>query len=102
MSMTAQSVVAYDLTGSSSAAGSLLSIGVIGSAGTYFIIAAVFIFVIATFLRMPPTQVRSNRGDTSVLDDVRLGFRYVTRNPRLLHTVLSFHLVTVFGMSYVV
>jgi MFS family permease len=39
---------------------------------------------------------------TTVMQDVRLGFTHIAQNPRLLHTVVSFHLVTVMGLSYVV
>jgi MFS family permease len=82
-------------------AGALLAWPVIGAAGTYFFIAAIFVFVLATLMRIPSTPVRP-QGGNSVLQDVRLGFRYIADNPRLLHAVLSFHLVTVLGMSHIV
>ena len=80
-------------------AAALLSVPGIGAAGTYFIIAAIFIFVIATIYQLPNPPARSRDGRPSVLADVRSGFRYVRERPRLLHTVLSFHSVTILGMG---
>ena len=82
-------------------AGALLAWPVVGSAGVYFIIAAIFIVVIGTMYRIPPGRPTQKR-ETSVLQDVRLGFRYILHSPRLLHCVISFHLVTVLGLSYFV
>jgi MFS family permease len=80
-------------------AAALLSVPFIGAAGTYFIIAGIFVFVIATLYRIPPTPIRPRDSRPSVLSDVREGIAYVARRPRLLHTVLSFHVVTILGMG---
>jgi MFS family permease len=83
-------------------AGGLLAWPVVGPAGTFFIIAGIFVFVIATFFRLPPAPPRAESEDRTILEDVRAGFRHITENPLLLHTVVSFHLVTVLGLSYFV
>jgi MFS family permease len=80
-------------------AAALLSAPFIGAAGTYFFIAGIFIFVIATMYRIPPTPPRAREGRSSFLTDVREGFSYIVRRPRLLHTVVSFHVVTILGMG---
>jgi MFS family permease len=82
-------------------AGAMLAWPAIGPAWTYLFIAGVFVFVIATIFKIPSVPVRRAE-KTSVLHDVRLGFKHITDNPRLLHAVLSFHLVTVLGMSHIV
>jgi MFS family permease len=73
-----------------------------GSAGTYFIVAAMIVLVFATYLHIPNGAPRANRGQTSVFEDVRLGIGHVSSNPRLLHSIVSFYLVTMLGMSNIV
>jgi len=81
-------------------AGLLLIIA--GTAGTYFIVAAMFIGVIAAYYHIPNGPPRRDRGDTSVFQDVRLGIGHVVENPRLKHSLISFYLVTMLGMSNIV
>jgi MFS family permease len=81
-------------------AGGLLAWEVVGSAGTYFIIAAMFVFVVATIAMLPPS--RGTASNSSMLDDVRLGMRHVTENQRLFQVVVGFILVTVLGFPYIV
>ncbi|MPZ50881.1 MAG: MFS transporter [Dehalococcoidia bacterium] len=83
-------------------AGLLLAWPVIGNAGTYFIIASIFILVIITLYGIPDSPPRANRNQTNVLQDVRSGFVYILEHQRLLHSVVSFHLVTILGLSYIV
>lgn len=84
-------------------AGSLLAWPLVGSAGTYFLIASLFVFIIATFSQVPGSAPRQDRAQTSVLQDVRIGFRYLSGHPRLLRMVLGFHVVMILGSaSYVV
>ena len=80
-------------------AAALLSLPFIGPAGTYFIIAGMFVFVIATMYRLPATPARPRENRRSVIADVRQGIGYIARRPRLLHTVVSFHVVTILGMG---
>jgi MFS family permease len=81
-------------------AGGLLAWDMVGSAGTYFIIATLFVVVVVTLAQLPPS--RGKQRHSSMLDDVRLGFRHVRHNPRLLQIVLGFILVTVVGFPYMV
>jgi MFS family permease len=83
-------------------AGAMLAWPVIGSDGTYYFIAAIFIFVIATLMWIPDSPPRTDRGQTNVLQDIGSGFRHIADHPRLLHSVVSFHLVTMIGLSYIV
>ena len=84
-------------------AAALLSIPFIGPAGTYLIISSIFVAVIAMMFRIPPTRARWIANRPSVLADVRSGIGYVLRKPRLLHTVVSLHVITILGMgTYVV
>jgi predicted MFS family arabinose efflux permease len=72
-----------------------------GAAGTYFIVAFMFVFVIVAYLGIPNGTPRA-RGQTSVFQDIRLGIGHVAANPRLTHSIVSFYLVTMLGMSNVV
>jgi len=83
-------------------AGTFLAWSLIGAAGTFFFIAAIFIFVIAAFSRLPPSKPRQASSESNVLSDVRLGIRHIVERPALLHTVTTFHLVTILGMVYMV
>ena len=83
-------------------AGAFLAWPLIGPQGTYFLITGIFVFVLATLSRIPPTPVHRSSQGTSVLQDVRLGFRHIVENPRLLNAVVSFHIVTMLGMAYIV
>jgi MFS family permease len=83
-------------------AGALLAWPAVGSAGTYFLIASIFILVIATLYGIPDSPPRANRNQTNMLQDVRSGVRYLMSEPRLFHLVVSFHLVTILGLSYIV
>ena len=83
-------------------AASLLAWPLVGSSGTYFVIASLFVLIIATFSQVPGSAPRRDRGETSVLEDVRVGVRYLLGHPRLLQTVLSFHVIMMLGSaSYV-
>jgi len=75
---------------------------VVGASGTYFIIFGLFIFVLVTMYQISSTSSRPNRGETSVLQDLRIGSSYLCTHPRLLHAVLSFYFMTMLGMSSIV
>jgi len=83
-------------------AGALLAWPLVGAAGTYFFIAGIFIFVLATIYQIPPSKVKLRSSGSSVMGDVKAGFRHIYENPRLLHAITSFHIVTVIGVSYIV
>jgi MFS family permease len=80
-------------------AGLLLSWELVGAAGTYFFMAAVMLIVILTMYQIPPTPPRSDRATTSLVGDIRIGFRYVAGHARLLHCVVSFWLIVALGFS---
>jgi MFS family permease len=82
-------------------AGVLISLSFIGSAGTFYIIAAIFILVLATLYRLPPSPPRRLSG-SSMLDDIIGGLRYTVSRPYLLHAVVSFHVVLLLGFSQMV
>ncbi len=77
----------------------LLAWAVTGAAGAYFLISSVFIFVIATFYRLPPSPPR-RVSRTSMLQDIRLGMRHVVSDPHRLHLLVSFHAVITLGMAF--
>ncbi len=81
-------------------AGALLAWPLVGLAGTYFLMASILFFVIITYLKIPDAPVRVKEIETSVLQDVRGGIRFVTSSPRLFHSVVNFYVVAVLGMSY--
>lgn len=83
-------------------AGGLLAWHMVGSAGTYFIIAALFVFVIATLAQLPGTKRSEASNGTSVFFDIGLGVKHVVENPRLLQIVLGFVLITMLGFPYFV
>ena len=82
-----------------SLAGVMLAVGLIGAAGTYFFMAFLFVLVVATLLQLPPTRASAPSG-THVLGEIGAGLRHVTENPRLLHLVAGFVLVTMVGFPY--
>jgi predicted MFS family arabinose efflux permease len=83
-------------------AGALLSWEAVGPAGTFFFMACVMAVVILTYFHIPPTSVRANRNETSLLQDVRRGLNHVRRSPQLLQSIISFQLVAILGFSYIV
>ncbi len=83
------------------AAGGLLAWAVVGKAGVYFIMAGIFVFVVATLAQLPPSVGKSLPG-RSVMGDIRLGVQHVAANPRLKTLILGFLTVTVLGFPYMV
>jgi MFS family permease len=83
-------------------AGALLAWETVGATGTYFFMAAVMGVVILTYQRLPPTPVRANRDETSLFEDVRVGFDHVREKPHLVHSLVSYHTVALLGFGYTV
>lgn len=81
-------------------AGGLLAWDLVGSAGTYFVMAAIFVLVVGTLAQLPPSRGRERH--SSMLNDIRLGLRHVVENPRLLQIVLGFIVITMLGFPYFV
>lgn len=82
-------------------AGLLLSWSLIGPAGTYFIIASVFVFVLLFMSKIPNLPARGNVHGT-VLQDLMLGINHVASNPRLLHGIVSHYCLTALGFCFLV
>ena len=82
-------------------AGALLSWGVLGASGTYFIIASMFVFVLLFMSRVPDTASHTHEG-RSVFTDMRLGLAHVRSKPRLLHGIVSYYFLTALGFSFTV
>ena len=80
-------------------AGALLAWGFLGSSGTYFLIASMFIFVLLFMSRIPDVPTR-NHGDRSVFADMKLGLNYVRSRPKLLHGIVSYYFLTALGFSF--
>jgi MFS family permease len=83
-------------------AGGLLAWHVVGPAGTYFVIAAMFAVVVATLTLLPPSPNRwRGRGRSpSITLDVKRGVKHVTRRPHLRLLIASFMLVIMTGFPY--
>lgn len=79
-------------------AGTLLAWEAFGATGVYAFDASIFIVVLLTLSRLPESRPHPDK-DRSVLRDIRIGYRYIVERPRLIHTVLSFHIVMVLAMS---
>ena len=82
-----------------SLAGVLLAIGFIGAAGTYFVMAAIFLVVVATLLQLPPTRSSAPSG-ASVFAEIGAGLQHIRESPRLLRLVTGFVLITMVGFPY--
>jgi MFS family permease len=83
-------------------AGALLAWEAVGATGTYFVMAAIMGVVILTYQRLPPTPVRADVLQTSLLQDIHVGLQHVIQTRHLLHSVVSFHTVAMLGFGYTV
>jgi MFS family permease len=81
-------------------AGVMVSWAVLGATGTYFVIAGVFVVVILTMSQIPSTPPRNRT--TGLLDDVKIGMRYVRGNRRLMQQLLGYYAMTALGFTYFV
>jgi MFS family permease len=81
-------------------AGVMVSWAVLGATGTYFVIAGVFVVVILTMSQIPSTPPRNRT--TGLLDDVKIGLRYVRSNRRLMQQLLGYYAMTALGFTYFV
>jgi MFS family permease len=81
-------------------AGVMVSWAVLGASGTYFVIAGVFVVVILTMSQIPSTPPRNRT--TGLLDDVKIGMRYVRGNRRLMQQLLGYYAMTALGFTYFV
>ncbi len=80
-------------------AGVLLGWRIVGAAGTYFVMAGIFVVVAAMLLQLPPTSSQRG-GRPSMMTEVALGVGHVVKNPPLLHLMLGFLLIMLVGFPY--
>ncbi len=80
-------------------AGALLGVSFIGSGGTFLIMGSMFVIVLATLVRLPPSRRRGGAG-ASVREDLHAGLRHIRERPRLRLLVALFIVVVVVGFPY--
>jgi predicted MFS family arabinose efflux permease len=81
-------------------AGALIAAPIIGTAGTYFTMAALFACVVIVLAMMAPTPPRPRLHRTSVRTDLTEGFRYIWHAPDVRLLALVFVAVVLSGFSY--
>jgi predicted MFS family arabinose efflux permease len=81
-------------------AGGLIAAEPIGTAGTYFAMAALFGAVVLVLMLMEPTPPRTREVSTSVRADLTEGFRYMWRTPDVRMLALVFVGIVLSGFSY--
>lgn len=82
------------------AAGGFIAIAFIGTGGTYLIMGALIVIVVATLAQLPPTTSRVTRDGPGVVADLREGMDHMVERPRLLLLALSFIAIVVFGYTH--
>ncbi|MCA9829571.1 MAG: MFS transporter [Dehalococcoidia bacterium] len=82
------------------AAGLLIAIKPIGTAGTYTVMAAIFAVVVFVLALMAPTPPRPRKVVTSIRGDLAGGFRYIWSSPEVRLLTLVFAGVVLSGFSY--
>jgi predicted MFS family arabinose efflux permease len=80
-------------------AGALLALSFVGSSGTYFVMAAMFVIVVATLARLPASTPRDS-GSRGLFADISAGVQYVSHEPQLLQLVIGFFAIVLVGFTY--
>lgn len=80
--------------------GALIAMKAVGTAGTYFVMAAIFAGVVITLALMAPTPPRPRDGYTSVRADVTAGFSYIWQTPDVRLLAFVFVGIVLSGFSY--
>lgn len=81
-------------------AGALLAYEPVGAAGTYAVMAALFVAVVVVLAQMAPPPRRARTRRTSVKTDLGAGFAYLWRTPDVRLLALVFVGVVLCGFSY--
>ena len=82
-------------------AGALIAIPFIGTGGAYLFMGGLFVVVVLTLAKLPPSKPRNPElPATSVLTDMRLGVRHLQERPRLQLLAYGFILVAITGYSF--
>lgn len=83
-------------------ASGLAGLAIVGTGGTYLFMGALFAFVVASLVLLPPTTPRAAREGVSILGDMKLGVTHIAERPRLMLLTLSFIVMIMGGYSYFV
>ncbi len=81
-------------------AGLLIATGGIGTAGTYFTMAALFAAVVIVLMQMAPSPPRPRATHSSVAADLSEGFRYIWTEREVRMLALVFVGIVLSGFSY--
>lgn len=82
-------------------AGLLLGWSLVGSSGTYFVMAIAFVFAILTMFQLPATKSRAKApGGPTILQETRAGFTYSWTNPEIRWVLAGFVMLTLVGTPY--
>ncbi|HET7738391.1 MAG TPA: MFS transporter [Tepidiformaceae bacterium] len=82
-------------------AGVLLGWSLVGSSGTYFVMAIAFIFAISTLFQLPATKSRVTQpGGPSILQETWAGLRYGWGHPEIRWVLAGFVMLTIVGTPY--
>ncbi|MCC7365918.1 MAG: MFS transporter [Dehalococcoidia bacterium] len=82
------------------AAGGMIAVAAIGVGGTYMVMGTFFAMATGLVLLMAPTRARADRGDTSVLGDLRVGLSYTWRKHDVRLLMLTFAGVVLSAFTY--
>ena len=80
-------------------AGGLIALSISGTGGTYLVMGAILVAVVATLSLMPASRPKPS--GKSITGDFTAGLSHVRDRPRLMVLILSFVLVVIIGMPYV-
>jgi len=82
-------------------AGILLGWSLVGSSGTYFVMAAAFVFAILTMFQLPATKSRASQpGGPSILSETWGGLRYGWTHREIRWVLAGFVFLTLVGTPY--
>jgi MFS family permease len=82
------------------AAGTMLATAAIGAGGAYLFMGALFVVVLATLLRLPPTRAKPVGERRPVLAELAEGIRYVAGHSAIRTLMLLFMAVVVLGYMW--
>jgi MFS family permease len=81
-------------------AGAAISIAFLGTAGAYYIMAGLFVFVVGSVWFVPGGRVARAASGKSILGDMKLGVMHMRDRPRLMLLALGFIGFIMAGFSY--
>lgn len=81
-------------------AGVLIGIGFVAAGGTYLLMAALFLLILATLAQLPPARPKRDLSQTSVRSDLAAGVRHVRQRPRLQLLVVGHILIVMLAFPF--